>query len=63
MTTERRDLIKEAARRRAHCPRCGNARVRFLDGSAPGVGGLPGIVYKHCNACGHSDPTKRKPDA
>jgi hypothetical protein len=56
---ERRKHIREGLL--AHhnrCHKCGAAHVR-VDGKD--IGGMPGIQYKHCRACGWSQAvTKRQ---
>lgn len=52
MDPETRDKLREAARRRGNCPKCGGGEVR--DATAGEVGGMPGISYRQCPACGHS---------
>jgi hypothetical protein len=57
MSDEQREALRERNRRRRGCPRCGNAKVRFVWGSE--CGGLDQIVYKLCGGCGHAEATKR----
>jgi hypothetical protein len=60
MDQEHRDAIKAANRSRANCQRCLNIALEIVDGSK--VGGMPGIKYKYCNACGWTKAiTKRQP--
>lgn len=50
MDFEQRDKLRESARRQHNnCPNCGGLHEE-RDGAD--VGGLPGIKYQHCNACG-----------
>jgi Zn ribbon nucleic-acid-binding protein len=59
MDDETREKIRDANRRRRLCPRCGH-EPREVDGSQ--IGGLPGITYRTCGACGWSQAkTKRQP--
>lgn len=56
---ERRDAIKESNRRRARdCGGCGSSLIKEVDGSE--IGGMPGIVYKHCAGCGWSQARTKK---
>lgn len=49
MDDETREKLKAAAKRRALCPQCQNMPEE-RDGRE--VGGLPGVTYRYCNACG-----------
>lgn len=47
------EIGKDAAYKRNHCcPKCGASGLETVDGST--LGGMPGINYKSCRACGYS---------
>jgi len=58
-TTEDREAIREANRRRKNCSKCGGPceLLTGLDDAAH----FPSVVYKRCTACGWEDATKRAP--
>lgn len=61
MNDEHRENIRAANRRRAThlCQACGQAAVSERDGAE--VGGLPGIRYRQCSACGAVRAVTRRP--
>lgn len=51
-SSETRDAIREANKRRKNCPKCGSANVEVrsdLNDDAH----FAGVRYKICRACGH----------
>lgn len=55
MNEDHRKEIGNSNRRRAyHCDRCGASGLRELDGDE--CGGVTGVRYKYCNACGNAKP-------
>ncbi len=61
MTPEHRDNIIAANQRRGSqfCKKCSAASVEIRDGAA--VGGLPGIKYRQCGACGWTQAITHRP--
>jgi transcription elongation factor Elf1 len=56
---ERRAQMRAAAlRRHNNCSYCGAAYASDSTRDGSEVGGLPGIKYRVCNACGHIDAVK-----
>ena len=53
---ERRRAIQAANQRRGGCQKCGNTTLETRTGED--VGGLPGLVYLYCGACGASRAKK-----
>lgn len=49
------DPRRTANFRRFHCcKKCGSPCLETVDGAK--VGGMPGINYRYCGACGHANP-------
>ena len=63
MDTDTRDQLREAARRRGHCPRCGNGHVRYVtDAEKQRSDSLfAELHYKQCPGCGHTWRVKTGP--
>lgn len=58
MTEEGRQRIQESNRtRHLKCAKCGSTATEMVDGER--IGGLPGLQYRYCPACGWS--TTKKP--
>jgi hypothetical protein len=58
---ERREAQREAGCRRGQCPKCyGNWRMMTEAEMKRNSGCLPGIKYRVCDGCGHTEPTKRR---
>lgn len=61
MNEDHKKAVREANQRRAiSCRKCGAfGQLRERDGSE--VGGMPGLKYKECGACGHAQPITKRP--
>jgi predicted RNA-binding Zn-ribbon protein involved in translation (DUF1610 family) len=57
--TQRRELGERNRRRAISCPKCGGQELRTVDGFM--VGGLAGLLYRECPACGDARPLVRQP--
>jgi Zn finger protein HypA/HybF involved in hydrogenase expression len=56
---EHKEAIRNASFRRNYCcHKCGSAQLDIRDGKE--VGGMPGINYKVCSACGWSYPIVKR---
>ena len=61
MTPEHRENIRKANQRRGsqYCKKCSASGVEVRDGAE--VGGMPGIKYRCCNACGWVQAITHRP--
>ena len=57
-TTEERDVLRERARRRKNCSKCGGIceRITGLDDE----GHFASVIYKRCTACGWEIATRNR---
>lgn len=58
MHPDTREKLREAARRRNNCSKCGSSEVVERDGSE--CDGLPGICYRVCMGCGYTTAKNKR---